>query len=198
METNINPIKSSQPARLIAITGLAGCGKSTVAEYLHRDYGFVRRKFAGPLKAMLQALYEWTDLDTGDITARLEGAKKERPDPVLNGATPRWAMQSLGTEWGRDSIHPDIWVDLLRRRVERDLALGWSVVIDDLRFPNEGDVVEALGGKVLQIYRHRPGLLSASDPHVSEQYVRGGDWVIRNTGTTQALYSDVRYFLNYA
>jgi hypothetical protein len=82
-------------ARLIALTGYAGSGKSTLADILACEHGFTVVKFAGPLKAMLRAL----GLDEREI----EGDLKEQPCQLLAGHTPRRAMQTLGTEWGRVS-----------------------------------------------------------------------------------------------
>ena len=39
--------------------------------------------------------------------AHIEGALKEVPCELLGGKTPRYAMQTLGTEWGRDTDQQD-------------------------------------------------------------------------------------------
>ena len=90
---------------VIALTGLMNSGKSTVADYLvtHRD--FVRLKFAQGLKEMMRAL--------GLTDDEIEGVRKEMPCERLNGRTPRYAMQTLGTEWGRTHMGQDFWVNLL-------------------------------------------------------------------------------------
>ena len=41
---------------IIGLTGLKGCGKSTVAEIMRENYGYYRRSFAEPIKDMLQAM----------------------------------------------------------------------------------------------------------------------------------------------
>ena len=128
---------------LIGITGRAGSGKSTAAKYLVRERHFICVPFAGPLKKMLRGL-GLTDRET-------DGDLKEHPSDLLLGVTPRFAMQRLGTEWGRDLIHPDLWIELWRREVGRLLTGGHSVVSDDCRFPNEADVLRRLGGKIIGI-----------------------------------------------
>ncbi|OPZ20035.1 MAG: hypothetical protein BWZ03_00850 [bacterium ADurb.BinA186] len=55
----------------------------------------------------------------------------------------RKLLQFLGTEWGRETFGPNVWVDIVRREVN-DLQkykgnndTRYLVVIDDARFENE-------------------------------------------------------------
>ena len=129
---------------LIGITGRAGSGKSTAARVLV-DAGWVRIKMAGPLKDMLRAI--------GLTEDQIEGDQKEVPCDLLQGNTPRHAMITLGTEWGRDMIGGDLWIGIARRRIEAALAAGQNVVVDDVRFENEASVIRDLGGAVVHVER---------------------------------------------
>lgn len=80
---------------VIALTGLAGSGKSTASKYLVEKHGYQLVKFAGPLKDMLRAIGFGED----DI----EGNGKELSNSLLCDKTPRHAMQTLGTEWGENA-----------------------------------------------------------------------------------------------
>lgn len=86
------------------------------------------------------------------------------------GVTSRRLQQTLGTEWGRDSIHPDLWALIARDTVHCHRDAGRSVVIDDMRFPNEYDLVLAEGGEARRIVR--PGAVVTST-HVSEGQLDG-------------------------
>ncbi len=132
---------------IVGFSGLAGAGKSTAADVLIREYGFVRVRFAGPLKAMMAALYAEAGLDADDIVQRIDGGMKEAPDPVLGGTSPRRAMQTLGAEWGRDLIARDLWISLWSRAA----AMHSRVVVDDVRFDNEAAAIRALGGMVIRV-----------------------------------------------
>jgi predicted kinase len=161
--------------RLVAFTGLAGVGKTTAAKILMADHGFVRVRFAEPLRAMLRAL--------GLSDLELEGAWKEKPCDLLNGKTPRYAMQTLGTEWGRNMIDPNFWVDAWFRRAHHVMAHGDNVVVDDCRFPNEVAAVHRLSGKIIKIRREDVSAMS----HVSELQTLACDESIINDGDEDAL-----------
>jgi hypothetical protein len=162
--------------RLVGISGYAGSGKTTAADHLISYHRFERVKFAGPLKDMLRAL--------GLREREIEGDLKEVPCMLLGGRTPRHAMITLGTEWGRDMIHPDLWTRLALFKAESILNRGVSVVIDDLRFINEYEALKAAGGTVLRISRPGVGPLSS---HLSESFGFPPDHVIENSGSLDDL-----------
>jgi hypothetical protein len=116
---------------IVGLSGLAGSGKSVVAEALVRELGFTRVKFADPLKNMIRRMLADMGHTAEDIERHLEGDLKEVPMPEL-GVTPRHMMITLGTEWGRDLVHPDLDPPLGTRAPSFPL-----VVADDVRFPNE-------------------------------------------------------------
>lgn len=156
---------------LIGITGKAGAGKSTVAKYLVQEKGYICVPFAAPLKKMLRGL-GLTDRET-------DGDLKEQPSDILMGVTPRFAMQRLGTEWGRNLIHPDLWIELWRREAQRLIANGHGVVADDCRFPNEAAVLRKLGGKIIGL-RTDEALDPVVDTHASEAHLIDPDVKILN------------------
>jgi len=162
---------------VIAIKGRAGAGKSTAANFLVDHYGYRLVKFAGPLKRMLAAV--------GLTQDEIEGDLKEVPCDLLGGQTPRHAMVTLGTEWGRDLIHPDLWVNLWRREAAKIVASGGRVVADDCRFPNEAAAIRELGGRILEVSRAPSGVMSS---HVSENGDFPADAVIENAGEKDRLY----------
>jgi hypothetical protein len=139
---------------IIGIAGYAGSGKSTVADILVREHGFERIKFADGLKDMLRAL--------GLSEGWIEGELKEQPCPLFLGHTPRHAMQTLGTEWGRACIGEDFWVKYWTMRVKGRLNTSGAsrIVVDDVRYPNELEAVEALSGRLWWI--SRPGVRPSS------------------------------------
>lgn len=141
--------------RIIGILGVAGSGKTLVSRHLVQEYGFTRTRFADPIKTMLKAGLGLTDEE-------LDGEKKMQPIARLCNRTPRHFMQTLGTEWGRRLINQEIWINAWRNRI---LDIEGSVVIDDVRFPNEALAVRAAGGELWRVYR--PGL--NTQDHISER-----------------------------
>ncbi len=164
---------------IIAFTGLAGAGKSTAAMRLVDRHRFERVRFAGPLKAMMAAL--------GLTPAEIDGDRKEMPSDLLGGKTPRHAMQTIGNEWGRELIGPDLWVNAWRAAVEK-LPASVAVVVDDCRYPNEAATIQAMGGSIVRI--ERPGAGTAST-HVSEQHVLPAAVTLHNTISEKNLLEQV-------
>jgi hypothetical protein len=165
--------------RLIGLYSPApGCGKSTVAVLLTEHQ---RLSFAAPLKRAVSNML----IDLGLPSFHYVYANKEVIIPEL-GVSARHMLQTLATEWGRSCIHPDFWVMIARARTQRIMADSGSVVIDDVRFPNEAAMVFELGGELWRI--ERPGV-SYDGSHESE----GGleditpDRVIVNDGTIDQL-----------
>jgi hypothetical protein len=62
-------------------------------------------------------------------------------------------MQTLGTEWGRNLIGPQFWTGIAQHWAQRNLQDGHSVVIDDVRFPNEAEVIKRMGGILVRVIR---------------------------------------------
>ena len=163
-------IEAMRPAgNLVAFTGPAGCGKSTAADMLVYA-GWERVKFASTLKQMCRAMGMTDDM--------IEGGEKENPQSLFGGQTPRYIMQTLGTEWGRKVIHPDLWVSITSADIQRHLDDGRNVVVDDCRFQNEANRIRALGGTVVGI----AGRGGISGEHESELGV-APDFIIDNNGT---------------
>ena len=169
-------------SRIIALAGVAGCGKDTVASFLPGP----KVRFADPIKQFCAQVFGWSE-------EQLYGpsALREVPDPKWDGLTPRKALQTLGTEWGR-AMHPDIWARAgvaMAVEVAEGRGFGDSpppcVAIPDTRFKNEATAVQAAGGEVWLIVR--PGV--GGGTHASELEVQSGafaalvDRVIVNDGT---------------
>lgn len=145
---------------LIGLIGRKGAGKDTAADVLLRE-GYANVKFAGPLKAMLRSLLAYQGVDEETIERMIEGDLKEAETPYLGGRSPRYAMQRLGTEWGRVQIADDFWVNIAIAK-----ASDGPSVITDTRFPNEADAIEAAGGVVFGIVAD--WIKAVPDEHPSE------------------------------
>jgi len=185
---------------LLGLAGKARVGKDTIGEYLSRKHDFQRAAFAGPLKAMLAI---GLGLRAEDFQTTQQ---KESVIPWL-GLSYRHCAQTLGTEWGRDKIHEDLWLKVMQQRW-KGLCGTLStprLVITDVRFENEAHWIREAGGTVVHVMTNRESELDAkARSHVSEGgvgYVTG-DRIVQNYYATptpftlQALYGSVEAMMD--
>ena len=170
---------------LIGLCGPAGAGKNTVADFLTDSDGctFMQIAFADPL-------YECVSTITGIPVARLKDRDvKEAIIPRL-GKSPRQLLQTLGTEWGRGSVHPEIWIRIAMERAANHLTHN-GVVITDVRFDNEAQAVIDAGGEVWKVTR--PGWRCLADDAAVHQSEAGvGDHLITRTIDNSGSLDDLR------
>lgn len=149
---------------LIGLAGRKGAGKDTAASLIQQHMrGWERIAFADPIRAALSAMLE--GFNFGDY---LTPERKEQPIPGLHGQSARTLAQTLGTEWGRDQVHPDLWITLAMRQLDiAEQCDASGAVITDVRFPNEARAIRQRGGRVWWI-EPNDRLPSTTDGHCSE------------------------------
>ena len=158
---------------IIGITGPAGSGKDTVAEMLSYSFQHCLRTRQTKTMALAEPIKQFCAVVFGWNVNRLFGESELRDVPDADGLTPRRALQTLGTEWGR-ALREDVWVDLLLRTINRhhkeQLQYRKQVMVylvPDVRFPNEARRIREAGGLILRV-SGRNGNVGVD--HASEQH----------------------------
>lgn len=152
------------------IIGLIGKKRSGKDTFAHALPGYTRVAFADPLRQAALALdpivgrpalpghlAPQVDIRLSDVIDTLGWEKAKDCVPEV-----RRVLQRLGTESIR-AIDPDFWI---RAGVQTIQATDGPVVVTDVRYPNEADAIQALGGYLIRVVR--PGFTSEGDPHPSE------------------------------
>lgn len=131
--------------QLIGLAGKAGAGK----DYIFED---LKRCFSHPA-------------ETGAVqrVAFADEVKFDLQDAFFNGEAPevlwakpyspevRWLLQNWGTEYRR-AQDPDYWINRGRETIEVLIDDRVPlVVVTDVRFQNEVDVIHSLGGLVFEV-----------------------------------------------
>lgn len=137
---------------------------------------------------------------------------------ILHHHTPRSLMQLLGTEAGREIIHPNIWVNaLFAEYTPQDKSAFIDAldimpkyeypkwIIPDTRFPNEAKAIRDRGGILIRINRpikkRQKGSTDANarlhlkNAHPSETALdnwEDWDYIIENDGTLEDLLEKVK------
>jgi len=176
--------------KLIGLAGAKGSGKTTIAKEIavaHGKLAYVQ-SFAAPIKRMINMLLISAHVTDPDYYTRGDG--KEFKLGSMGGVTTRHMMQTLGTEWGRNMVHPDLWCNIMREDLPF-LQRGKMeiVVIDDVRFQNEVDMVTSMGGVVFEIIR--PDGPQHDDNHRSEAGVTGATRITVGEGQVPLVALDI-------
>jgi hypothetical protein len=161
--------------KLIGICGRARSGKDTAADYIVEECGFAKYSMAEPIRDMLDSIRVNPYRD------------KENTIPMF-GKSPRQMMQTLGTEWGRNCVNEDIWLNLAKDLYNILCEDGehYGMVIPDIRFENEAEWIRKNG---LLIRIVRPDAMAVAS-HSSETGVstEAVDEIIWNNGSLDLLY----------
>lgn len=178
---------------LIGLSGSAGSGKNYVADQIVAKYGNVKQlAFADPLKQVVHHMFgiPLEDCYTEAGKNRKTWVRWNNVKPYLDGLheaaekghaarfylegatmTVRDLLQWVGTDLVRKNWCQDHWIMLAEQRIRA--SVEDVVVVTDVRFENEANLVTAMGGTVLKVVgRAAPGV----PQHVSEQgkfYVAG-------------------------
>ena len=191
---------------LIGISGKMGSGKDTLSIVMNYiaddnapdsigrwtqdvdDFAYKNKKYSEKLKYMVCFLIGCNRSDLED-----REFKEKELGEEWDGLTPRKLLQLLGTEAGRQIIHPNIWVNALFADYENNKSEWLSAtnskwIITDVRFPNEANIIKEKGGIMIRINRPQyldNGLVIRKNEHLSEtsldEYDKF-DYVIENDG----------------
>lgn len=194
--------------KLIGLGGKLRAGKDAVGDYLEEKHGYVKLGMSDALNEALLKLNPYIHLEPGHPLGEFVlykflhdavGYVEAKKNPEV-----RRLLQVLGTEVGREMIDPDVWVRIAEKKILRLWENGKSVVITAMRFPNEIEMLERLGG--LSVWVERPDELrlqahsTGADnaplsvlAHASETSVSADDfsYVLMNDGTLEQLYRKV-------
>lgn len=181
--------------KLLALRGLRGSGKDTVATIIRYQCGMWHgdvwiHSFGDPLKEVCAIL---EGREEGDVASYYTQEGKAEYVPIF-GCTRGEKLQRVGYAIRRDDN--EAWVKSTMRRVDdADTPL---VIVPDARYPNEIAAIRARGGVVWQVVGDPQGQRgdgSRDDNHESETALRDSadfDLTIFNTGTREELVAQVQ------
>jgi dephospho-CoA kinase len=163
---------------LIGLCALKESGKSTVTNFLIKNYDFKEYALALPIKELSKQLFLFDQ-------NQLYGNQKEIIDEKWN-VTPRHVFQKCGyflrTEFGKDFFIKKfkLWYTENKHK---------NIVVSDIRFPNELKAIKELGGIVIKINRFKTN----QDMDISEQHILSlkSDFEIDNSNSLDELFSQV-------
>lgn len=170
--------------KIIGITGSQGNGKDSIGDILVNNLpNWEKMSFASHLKDVVSLLFGFDRKMLAGETPE-DRAIREQPDKFWSEKmgkdfTPRYALQYLGTNLLRNQLHSNIWVDCLERKI---LESDKNIVITDVRFPNEIDMIKSIGGEIWRVER----------PELPTWFRKVESWQINGTDNLQY---DIPYYV---
>lgn len=141
---------------------------------------------------MLQVLLEHCLLPEEDVKRYFQQSKEESI-PLLN-VSYRHLARTLGTEWGRQLVGETIWLDIMENKIKACASWPGGICIDDLRFPNELEMLQRNEFKIIQVVRN-VGRSPGQDQHISDTALNGFtgfDHTIYNNGSLMDLRNKLK------
>lgn len=182
---------------IVGLCGFAQSGKDTVGRFLVEDHGFARDAFADDLKKALLAIDPLIPVDhpvrhirLGVLVGHL-GWDEAKANPEV-----RRLLGATGTEAGWMIHGKRLWIDRVDER-QHALPPEQSLVVTDVRFPEEQDWLDEKSGTLIEVRRPGVGpLAGALGAHSSEATSKlHPDVVIVNDGSLLDLQQKVAAFL---
>ena len=177
---------------MVGVTGRKRHGKDSVAKVLVDTGLYKQVSFAEPL---YQAVAKILNVPVEWVYAH----KDEQIKWLKGSPTVRSLLQTMGTEWGRDMIDPDLWIKLCTNKIDRYHYEHYSVVVSDVRFINEAVALINKYGRRCRIWGViKPDVKSTdTSGHSSEQEIDKiiTDSIIHNNGTLEDLKNKVLHTL---
>lgn len=178
---------------LLGLCATKRSGKDTFADYLCENYGYVKYSFAGPLKKACAEIFMLSE-------EQVDGIHKETIDDRWD-VSARTIFQKVGTEMFRDKlsdiipemykIQQNFWVYRFKLWYANFLKQNpnGKVVVSDVRFENEVDVIRELNGSLIKINRNT----HLTDNHASEQYIQmvNADIELENNSDLKSYYKKI-------
>lgn len=160
--------------KIIGLTGRARSGKDTCANFIEEfseqtDSKVLRLYFSKVLKDACKVLFNLTD-------EHLHTDKKEEilDNWKLNGeeVSTRKLLQWLGTDILRNNIDQDFFKKHMFEKIQKGIQENYDfILITDVRFDNEAELITSLGGKIYHIERPNQTKIEHSD-HASEKGIK--------------------------
>lgn len=176
--------------KLVAFTGRMSSGKSTAVNFFNKK--LTEKLIDSTLTKFAQPLYDIQEY----IYKRIESVYQRPQDFVKD----RKLLQWIGTDWGRETVNENIWVDIWKKEVELFIASNVIVLCDDCRFDNEAQAIKSLGGIIIHIIRPGTDLDGkktvkehSSENGISDEYI---DHVIVNSGTEEEYIEKLEMLFN--
>jgi hypothetical protein len=117
---------------------------------------WIELSLANTLKVVSSVIF---DIDCITLLGLTDESRKNRDTVktweyiVCGSLTGRQCLEYFGTDVMRNNFDINIWIKILERDISKYRSLGYNIIIPDVRYSNEKEMIDRLGGKLIIIYR---------------------------------------------
>lgn len=202
---------------IIAFSGLIKSGKDTASDFLVNEFGYKKIAFADNLKKLCMGVFGltkyqvhtqsgkvrnfkipitatmndvwgicyWLTLKNDFKFTVIELIKIKKKLVGVKFYNPRQILQHIGCEVLRGCIRDDFHLNVFKNNIDNKD----NIVVPDVRYKNEADLIKSIGGRVIRINR----TTETKNSHESENGLNGYEFdaVIDNDGSLNDFKKEV-------
>lgn len=157
------PLIPKQCFQVLGLTGYKQSGKNTAANLIHSN-------FSTETFASIRQL-AFADAIKIEVAKEL-GISYEDVERLKSKIAMRKLLQFWGTEYGRDTLGENVWVDKVRNKIftaVQKIPAGklFLFIITDVRYKNEEEFIRSMNGALVRVER-KDSNMGNMDTHRSE------------------------------
>jgi hypothetical protein len=180
----------------IGLIGKARSGKDTAALHLVRTRAYTRLAFADPLKEMALSIDPLIP-SVERIHVRLSTLIRDVGWEYAKDTYPEVRRILQHTGQTVREYDDEFWLTAMRRKLNNAEAWNLPVVVSDVRYPNEADMLRSRGFRLVRIIRSTGTAVTMREAraamHASETALDdfAADVTITNVGSVTDLYEEL-------
>jgi uncharacterized protein with PIN domain len=165
---------------ILGLTGYAGVGKDTAAEYLVKEFNFTRVAFADKLRQLAYNINPYIHHEVPGLSHRLVGIVDEMGWDRAKREIIAIREFLQGTGHGaRLTFGDPFWI---QAAFTPEVLQNTDIVVTDVRYENEVKYIADLGGYIIRIQRDGFGPIN---DHITEKEL-AYDYIITNDNVSKS------------
>ena len=143
------------------------CNNTTI-NMIFTDSKWIELALSTPLKIVASMMFNinFDILNGQTVKSRIERENtKTIKYNICGELTGRQVLEFMGTNIMRNKFNENFWINLTEVKCKQLMGQGKSIIISDIRFENEYQMLLRLKGKLYVLYKNKEDLNISNDDH---------------------------------